>query len=188
MNRQRSIISHEVQLVILLCTIITALFFYPAIFHGCLIHQEDSIGSDSFDLNIVRRCLAVQSLTKYGEFPLWEPKISCGAPLFAESEIGIFYPSFLFFFLHNVTLAANLTVISAIIIAMLGSYWWSRCLGAGPSAAGIAALSYGLGETFLLRTGQLNIIHVIAWLPARYPPQAPRPLERVPIFTSMSPG
>ena len=156
----------EALLVILSCTLLLTVFFYPAVFHGCLIHQEDSIGSDSFDLNIARRCLAVQSLTKYGEFPLWEPKIACGAPLFAESEAGILYPTFLFFFLHNITLAANLTVLSALLIAMLGSYWWSRCLGLKPAAACISALSYGLGETFLLRTSGLNIIHVIAWLPA----------------------
>ncbi|MBQ7567692.1 YfhO family protein [bacterium] len=107
----------------------------------------------------------MQSITKQREFPLWEPRIACGAPLFAESEAGVLYPTLLFFLTGNVTLAANLTVLSALLIAMLGSYTWSRCLGLSPLASGIAALAYGLGETFLLRTAGLNIIHVIAWLP-----------------------
>ncbi len=156
----------EPLLVLLLSAAVTAAVFFPAVFQGKLIYQEDSAGSDSLDHNITRRCLAVQSITKYGEFPLWEPKIACGAPLFAESEAGIFHPTFLLYFLPNTTLAVNLTIFSAILIAMLGSYAWSRCLGIEPLASGTAALAYGLGYTFLLRTEQLNIIHVIAWLPA----------------------
>ena len=156
----------ETALVALLCIIVIAAVFYPAVFQGKLIFQEDGTGSDSLDLNITRRCLAVQSLTKYGEFPLWEPRIACGAPLFAESEAGVLYPAILFFFLNDLTLAANLTVLSAVLIAMLGCYSWSRCLGMEPPASGMAALAYGLSYSFLLRTEQLNIIHVIAWLPA----------------------
>ncbi|MDO5297681.1 MAG: YfhO family protein [bacterium] len=154
-------------LFVLLCSLaVIAAVFYPAVFQGQLIYQEDSAGSDSLDHNITRRYAAVKSLTQYGEFPLWEPKIGCGVPLFAESEAGIFHPTFLLYFLSDITLAVNITILSAILIAMLGSYAWSRCLGLTPLAAGVSALAYGLGYTFLLRTEQLNIIHVIAWLPA----------------------
>lgn len=151
--------------VTILCIMIISLFFYPAVFQGKIIYQEDPGGTDTFDLHVARRYLAVQCIKQYGEFPLWEPKIACGAPLFAESEIGLFYPSFIFFFLNNLTLATNLTVFSALLIAMLGSYAWSRSLGLEQLASGVAAISFGLGEVFLLRTGALNIIHVIAWLP-----------------------
>ena len=156
----------ETALVTLLCIIVIAAVFYPAVFQGKLIFLEDGRGSDSLDHNIIRRHLAVQSIIKYGEFPLWEPKIGCGAPLFAESEAGVLYPTILFYFLKDLTLATNLTVLSAVLIAMLGSYLWCRCLGLEPPASGVGALAYGLSYSFLLRTGQLNIIHVIAWLPA----------------------
>ena len=155
----------EPLLAALLCLAAAAAVFYPAVFQGSLIFLEDGTGSDSLDHNIIRRYLAVRSLTEHGEFPLWEPKIGCGAPLFAESEAGVLYPAILFFFLKNLTLAVNLTVLSAVLIAMLGSYLWCRCLGLDPPASGTAALAYGFSYSFLLRTGQLNIIHVIAWLP-----------------------
>ena len=155
----------ETALVTLLFIIVTAAVFYPAVFQGKLMFQEDGTGSDLLDLNITRRFLAIQSLIKYGEFPLWEPKIACGAPLFAESEAGVLYPTILFFLLSDLTLAANLTVLSAILIAMLGCYFWSRCLGIGPLASMVSSLAYGLSELFLLRTVALNIINTIAWLP-----------------------
>ena len=155
----------ETTIVMLLCITVIAAVFYPAVFQGKLIFLEDGSGSDSLDHNIIRRYLAVQSLRKYQEFPLWEPKIGCGAPLFAESEAGVLYPAILFYFIDDLTLATNLTVLSAILIAMMGSYLWSRSLGMEPPASGAASLAYGFSYSFLLRTGQLNIIHVIAWLP-----------------------
>lgn len=98
---------------VILCAAVITIVFYPAVFQGKIIYLEYGAGSDSLDLNIPRRYLAVQSLTKYGEFPLWEPKICCGAPLFAESEAGVLHPALLFFFQDNTTLAANLTILSA---------------------------------------------------------------------------
>lgn len=156
---------YELLIVSALSIIILAIAFYPAVFQGQIIYLEDPPGSDSLDLNIPRRYLAVQSLLKYGEFPLWEPRIGCGAPLLAESEAGVLHPALLFFFLNNLTLASNLTVLSAMLIAMLGSYAWCRCLRLEPFPSGIAALVYGLGVTFLGQTQALNIIQLIALLP-----------------------
>lgn len=155
----------EPLLVILFCLAAIAIVFYPAVFQSKIIYLEDGAGSDSLDLNIPRRYLAAQSLIKYGEFPLWEPRIGCGAPLFAESEAGVLHPTLLFFFQDNLTLASNLTILSAIFIAMLGSYAWCRCLDISPLASITAVLVYGLGPILLYATQALNIMHVIAWIP-----------------------
>ena len=155
----------EPLLVILFCLIAISLFFYPAVFNGQIIYRYHDAGSDALDLNVPRRYLAVQSLRNYGEIPLWEPKIGCGTPMFAESEIGFFHPALLFYFCDDLTFAANLTILSAVFIAMLGAYAWGRSIGLEPLAAGIAAAAFGLGKNLLLRTAGLNIMHVIAWLP-----------------------
>ena len=118
----------EALLITVFCLAVIAAVFYPAVFQGDIAYLEDKTGSDSLDLNITRRFLAVQSFRKYGEFPLWEPRIGCGAPLFAESEAGILHPALLFFFTGNLTLAADLTVFSAVLTATLGSYLCCRCL------------------------------------------------------------
>ncbi|MDO5297302.1 MAG: YfhO family protein [bacterium] len=157
--------AREFLVVVLFCLAAMAIVFYPAVFQGQVIYLEDGAGSDSLDLNIPRRYLAAQCLKKYAEFPLWEPRIGCGAPLFAESEAGVLHPALLFFFQDNLTLAANLTILSAILIAMLGSYALSRRLKLSPFASGIAAAVYGLGPTMLYATQALNIMHVIAWVP-----------------------
>ncbi|MDO5295174.1 MAG: YfhO family protein [bacterium] len=165
MTKQIPISLKELLLAAILCIISIVIIFYPAVFQGHLIYQIAEAGSDSLDLNITRRYLAAQSILKYGEIPLWEPRIGCGVPLLAESEAGIFHPTFLLFFLNNLTLANNLTIFSAILIAMLGSYYWCRCLQLDPLPSAVSAFAYGLGETFLLRTSALNIIHVLCWLP-----------------------
>ena len=165
MNRPMQKKLYETTIATTVSIIILVIAFYPAVFQGQIIYLEDPPGSDSLGLNIPRRYLAVQSLLKYGEFPLWEPRIGCGAPLFAESEAGVLHPSILFFFLNNITLANNLTIFSALLIAMLGSYAWSRCLGLEPLPAAISGIIYGLGTTFLAQTQLLNIIHVFALLP-----------------------
>ena len=144
--------------------IVIAAAFYPAVFQHKLIFSYCA-SLDALDLNIPRRFLAVQSLLKHGEVPLWEPSIGCGVPLFAESEAGVFHPTLLFFFLDDLTLAANLMILSAILIAVLGSYAWGRCLGLSPLASGIGAVAYGFCKIMLLRTAGLNMLHVLAWLP-----------------------
>ena len=157
--------SFEAIIITILFTTVISIIFYPAVFQRQLIYNISEAGSDSLDLNIPRRYLAVQSILKNKEFPLWEQKIGCGVPLFAESEAGILHPTFLFYFLDNITLATNLTVLSAILIAMLGSYTWCRCLGLQIMPSMVAAPAFGLSEIFLLRTQCLNIIHVICLLP-----------------------
>lgn len=156
---------YEFIIVTLLSICILTVTFFPAIFKGQIIYLEDPPGSDSLDHNVTRRCLAVQSLLSQREFPLWEPRIGCGTPLFAESEAGIFHPTILLFFTNNLTWATNLTVLSAILLAMLGSYFWCRCLGLEALPSGAAALTYGLAAVFLGQTQALNIIHISALLP-----------------------
>ncbi|MDO5296864.1 MAG: YfhO family protein [bacterium] len=152
-------------LVAVLSLIIISIAFYPAVFEHKLIFQYNYVSLDGIDLNIPRRYLAVQSLRNYGEIPLWEPLIGSGVPLFAESEAGVFHPTLLLFFLNDLTLATNLTILSAILIAMLGSYAWGRSLKLGPLASGIGAVAFSFCKIMLLRTAGLNMLHVLAWLP-----------------------
>ncbi len=155
----------EYILLIVFCICILIIAFYPAVFNNQIVYLEDPAGSDSLDHTAAKRYLAAQSLLKYGEFPLWEPRIGCGAPLFAQSEAGVLHPALLFYLFTDITHATNLTVLSAILIAMLGSYAWARCLGLDPLPSAISSLTYGFSAWFLGQTQALNIIHIIALLP-----------------------
>ncbi len=155
----------EALLVSCLFLIVLAVFFAPALFQDKLIYSGDFGSSDLLELNAPRRILAVQAL-RQGEIPLWEPRLSNGLPLLAEGQAGIFYPlSLPFYALFAPTLATNLTILGALFIAMLGSYWLARRYELQPLPSLLAALAYGLGGILIFRLRHVNMVQVIAWLP-----------------------
>ncbi len=143
-----------------------ALFYYPAVFQNKLIYTSDLVSSDLLELNVPRRYLVAQAI-KRGEIPLWEPRIGNGTLMYAEGHPGTFYPTTLpFYAFLPITAATNLSILSTLLVALWGGYWLARIYGCRPGAALIGALAFGLGGTFLFRLKNLNIIQIIAWLPA----------------------
>ncbi len=150
--------------IVALCALMLAAMFYP-VFNRSLIYSGDCTGSDLLELNIPRRVLVAQAL-KQGELPLWEPKLGNGFSLLAEGQAGTFYPTTLpFYALFSPTTATNLSLLTTMLIAMLGSYWLARLYGLGPLPALFSAVTYGLGGAFIFRLKHLNMVQVIAWLP-----------------------
>ncbi len=147
-----------------LCALMLAAMFYP-VFNRSLIYSGDCSGSDLLELNIPRRVLVAQAL-KQGELPLWEPKLGNGFSLLAEGQAGTFYPTTLpLYALFSPTTATNLSLLTTMLIAMLGSYWLARLYGLRPLPALFSAVTYGLGGAFIFRLKHLNMVQVIAWLP-----------------------
>jgi len=146
--------------------LLLALFFMPALSGERVLYTADFSGSDLLEMNIPRRHLAAEAV-RQGHLPHWTPLLGNGYPLLAEGQSGIFYPTTLPFFLaFPLPLASNLTLLSTLAVALLGGYFLARIHGARPAAAAISALAYGLGAVMVLRLKHLNLVQVIAWLPA----------------------
>ena len=145
--------------------IVLTIVFYPAVWQNKLIYSGDLTGSDLLELNVPRRALAAAAV-RDGEVPLWEPKLGNGICLLAEGQSAPFYPTTLPLYLTlSLTQATNISILSSLLIAMLGSYALSRSYKLGPLAACFGGLAFGLGGIFIFRLKHLNMIQVIAWLP-----------------------
>ena len=146
--------------------LLLAVFFTPALSGERVLYAADFSGSDLLEMNIPRRHLAAEAI-RQGHLPHWTPLLGNGYPLLAEGQSGVFYPTTLPFFLAlPLPLATNLTLLSTLAIALLGSYFLARVHGARPAAAAVSALAYGLGAVMVLRLKHLNLVQVISWLPA----------------------
>ena len=138
---------------------------FPALWQGQLIASASDPDTDLLDLNLPRRVLAARALAD-GEFPLWEPHLACGTPLFAEGEAGVLYPlSLPFFMALEPTAAANCSLLSALLLLISGAYCWARSYDVHRLAASFAALSLGLGGLCAFHLRHLNIVHILALLP-----------------------
>ncbi len=155
----------EACIITILFTIVLSIFFYPAVWQNKLIYSGDLTGSDLLELNIPRRALAAAAV-RDGEIPLWEPKLGSGICLLAEGQSAPFYPTTLPLYLTlTLTQATNISILSTLLFAMLGSYALSRSYSINPIAACFGALAFGLGGIFIFRLKHLNMIQAIAWLP-----------------------
>ncbi|MCA9791403.1 MAG: hypothetical protein KC910_06395, partial [Candidatus Eremiobacteraeota bacterium] len=142
---------------------LVSFFFFPA-FLGKIVYSGDLTGSDLFDLNLPRRVLVADAY-RHGHLPHWTPLLGNGFPLLAEGQSGPFYPVNLVYLLFSPGPATNLAIMATVWLALVGTYLLARRHGLEPQAAGLAAIAFGLGPTFLIRLKHLNMIEVAAWLP-----------------------
>lgn len=145
--------------------LLLSLFFAPAVFGGKVLYSGDFSGSDLLEMNVPRRVLAAEAV-RQGGLPHWTPLLGNGMPLLAEGQAGVFYPTNLPLFLALPPAAAsNLSILAALLAALLGAYALARTHGLQPGAAAVSALSFALGGIMVFRLKHLNMIQAIAWLP-----------------------
>jgi len=123
---------------------------------------------DAMILNYPLRSWAASRMLA-GELPLWCPEIACGFPLFAEGQAGVLYlPNWPFFALLPAHHAAAYSTIFHFILAGLFTFGYLRALRCRPAAALLGALAFQWGGMLVLRGMFLNMINVLAWLPALF--------------------
>jgi hypothetical protein len=103
---------------------------------------------------------------KAGRFPLWNPYIFAGYPMFADGEIGLAYPLHL---LLISLLPANQAFIwlrvSSVLIAAVSAYALCRALRLGTLAALLGGLTFSLASFFPTQQHHENVTRTAAWLP-----------------------
>ncbi len=96
---------------------------------------------------------------------LWCSGIYCGFPLFADSEMGLFYPVNLLFFQLPATAGFNYCIILHYLLGGVFTYMYCRRLRLGRSASLFAALPFTLGGFFLAHMVHPNAVATAAWMP-----------------------
>jgi hypothetical protein len=139
----------------------------------------------------------VVRLLQQGQVPLWNPTLFAGAPLAANSQVGLFYPPNWIFWLAAswwpgaqrllmvVARSLHLSALLHIWLAGLTGYLLSRRHGLGRWSASAVGLIYG-GSGFLgVHTDHLNQLQALAWAPLLFLPSIQvRRSERVVVVPS----
>lgn len=100
-----------------------------------------------------------------GHFPLWNPLLGMGAPLFANYQIAILYPPNILLFITGSAWGHGLLVALHVVWAGFGMISLARRLGWGMLSQSVAALAFSLSGYLIARSSFLSINAAVAWLP-----------------------
>ncbi len=119
---------------------------------------------DNLLITIPARVYEIQEL-RLGRFPLWNPYIFSGAPFLADINLSALYPSFLFYgFLLPFT-ALTWTIITHVLVMVLGMYLLCRALDISPLGSMVAAAVFGFSGATVTYINNASILQVAALFP-----------------------
>lgn len=107
----------------------------------------------------------LSKLLRSGHFTFWCPGIYCGFPLFADSEMGIFYPPGTLFMLLPTTAGFNYFLVLHYLLGGCFLYLYCRLLRLGRPASCFAAGPFMLSGFFLAHLVHPNVVATTAWVP-----------------------
>jgi hypothetical protein len=110
------------------------------------------------------RAYAVDLLSQ-GELPLWNPYNGAGAPLFANYQSSLLYPTSWLSFLLPLAPTMSITAVLHLFIAGWGMWRFTGRLGYNTLGRGISALAFALTSYLVARLGTFPMIQAASWLP-----------------------
>ena len=100
-----------------------------------------------------------------GHFPLWNPYIFCGMPLFAAMQIGFFYPLTLIYYIIPFDLAFNYYILIHYFLAACFTYLLMRHYQLERPAAFLSGMVFAFSG-YLLSVSNMNTsLTSVVWLP-----------------------
>lgn len=141
------------------------IFFWPVISGEYLPYSGDLIESDLTHINYPFRKLAADYL-KVGEMPLWTHSIGNGYPIFAESQIGFFYPiNLILYGLFSPLRAFGFSIVLHYFLLAFFVYLYLRLLKISRFSALLAGLVFSLSGFFITHLKHVNLVQAAIWLP-----------------------
>jgi len=139
---------------------LTLVFFHKLAFSGMILARGDMY-SYFYPYWHIRNTLLMA-----GQIPLWTPDIFMGAPLLANSQIGLFYPPNWFVISLDAPTAITVSLLAHVGWAMAGAYRLARAtLGLDQVPALVGAAVFGLGGYMGAKAENINQFQALAWMP-----------------------
>ncbi len=143
-----------------LTSALVLLFFWKIVFTNLIL-----VGVDSFLYFYPYRAYVAQSFLD-GRFPLWNPHLFLGAPLFANMQTAVLYPLHWPLLWLPVPQQVAVSIVLHVILAAGGMLAFARrALGLSWLGALTAALVFALGGFLGAQVEHINQLNCIAWLP-----------------------
>lgn len=102
---------------------------------------NNHISTDSIR-QIYPRRLLTNEIVYQGAWPLWNPTILSGTPLFDDGQIAFFYPPNLLFLIVPLEQASGVYACAQLMIAGIGSYAFARRIGLDDGPAMLGGICY----------------------------------------------
>jgi hypothetical protein len=130
-------------IVLLAFSLLIGLFFNKLVFSKLILARGDVF------LYFDPYWQAAADALREGRLPLWNPNIFMGAPLAANSQVGIFYPlNWPLWLLLPTPYAVSATIVIHLFIASVGTYLAGRrCLSLSMAGSLLAAVLFALGTS-----------------------------------------
>lgn len=110
----------------------------------------------------------VANSLQQGVFPLWNPYLYGGHPIFADAAAAIFYPFNVLAAMWSAPFtfdAIEQLVVMHVVLAAVFTYAYARVLSLGRLAAFTAGMLFAFGGFSTSRLDSLNTIEGLAWVP-----------------------
>ena len=141
-------------------TLLTLAFFWKILLTNLILS-----GVDVFLYFYPYKAYAAEAL-RQGRLPLWNPHLFMGAPLLANSQVGLFYPlNWPFIWLdapRQVSWSIGLHIALAGVLMFL---FVRRSLALGRPGAMVAAILFAFGGYLGAQVEHINQLQAAAWLP-----------------------
>jgi hypothetical protein len=149
-------------------------FFHKLSFSGLILARGDTLNY------FYPYWRAAASALSAGRVPLWNPSLFMGAPMLANSQVGLLYPlNWPLWLLLDTPYAVSASIVLHLIIAGAGVYMAGRrTLGLEPAAATLAAVLFALGGYLTAQVEHINQLQGLAWMPWVFAAASPLPQQR----------
>ncbi len=139
---------------------LTLIFFWKILLTNLILS-----GVDVFLYFYPYKAYAAEAL-RQSRLPLWNPHLFMGAPLLANSQVGVFYPlNWPFIWLDAPRQVAWSIGLHVALTAIFMLMFARRSLRLSQPAALVAALVFGMGGYLTAQVEHLNQLQAAAWLP-----------------------
>lgn len=163
---QKNIDTIYVLIIVLICL----LFFSPYIFSNPtpLIFPISDLGTDLNREVLPNIEFIVNSISRFGEVPLWRDFLLSGAPLVGHPLLPIFYPLYWIFLILPISFATNLIAFINFSWMGIGMYFYLRFSGkTKPTPSLIGAVAMCLFPKWIahLSGGHWFMLTALSWAP-----------------------
>ena len=148
-------------IILLLC----CLFFHEVILNPAKMLYY--LRSDLCRFLVPKVTFIVESFSKEGVLPLWEPLVYSGKPPYGVPQLGVFYPFFLFVLFFSTTCSYGYLFAVHYVIAGLGMYFFVKEISGRKKQAFLSAIIFIFCGYMSARVliGQYWHFCTISWIP-----------------------
>ncbi|PIW66728.1 MAG: hypothetical protein COW11_01885 [Candidatus Omnitrophica bacterium CG12_big_fil_rev_8_21_14_0_65_43_15] len=134
-------------------------FFKDALFKGQIFVERD-LSRYYYPLRFF-----TVNCVKSGIFPLWNPYIFCGNPLFASLQSCVLYPLSFIYYIGDFTRAFNIFIVAHYFLAAFFTYIFLRQMRCSFFAAALSGFLFALSGYMTSVVNLLTTLSAVTWFP-----------------------